>query len=182
MKDKGITNLSTDNDVDSIANLSEEDLADQMLEEKGIAEPVTTYAVEGKQPAAEQITGLKESEEERQRRLQEAIPPHLREKINAARSTIEGERKMVTMLYSDLSGFTALSEKYKDNPGKMAELIAFPSNPTVWVQLKGGEWQRTNENKKYTLKEEDNRLDVYDNRWIAVKDVGEINRAIASKI
>ena len=30
---------------------------------------------------------------------------------------------MVTMLYSDLSGFTALSEKYKDNPGKMAELM-----------------------------------------------------------
>ena len=90
---------------------------------KGIAEPVITYAVESKQPAVERITGLKETEEDRQRRLQEAIPPHLREKINAARSTIEGERKMVTMLYSDLSGFTALSEKFKDDPGTMALLM-----------------------------------------------------------
>ena len=77
-----------------------------------------------------------------------------------------------TQFQSDLDSQripTDLPQVFEDNG------IAFPSNPTVWVQLKGGEWQITNENKKYTLKEEDNQLDVYDNRWIAVKDVGEIN-------
>ncbi|MCZ6676748.1 MAG: tetratricopeptide repeat protein, partial [Candidatus Poribacteria bacterium] len=90
---------------------------------KGIADPVPIFALEGKKPESERITTIIETEEERQRRLQEAIPPHLREKIDAARLTTEGERKIVTMLYSDLSGFTALSEKFQDDPGTMALLM-----------------------------------------------------------
>lgn len=38
-------------------------------------------------------------------------PPHLAEKILTSRSAIEGERKQVTVLFVDVSGFTALSEK-----------------------------------------------------------------------
>ncbi len=38
-------------------------------------------------------------------------PKHLAEKILSARSVIEGERKQVTVLFVDVSGFTALSEQ-----------------------------------------------------------------------
>jgi hypothetical protein len=37
-------------------------------------------------------------------------PRHLAEKIVTSRSAIEGERKLVTVLFVDVSGFTALSE------------------------------------------------------------------------
>ena len=90
---------------------------------KGIAEPVPIFAVVDKKPETARITAVKESEEKRQKRLQAAIPPHLRDKIDAARSTVQGERKIVTILFSDLSGFTALSEKFKDDPSKMALLM-----------------------------------------------------------
>ena len=38
-------------------------------------------------------------------------PRHLAEKILTSRSAIEGERKIVTVMFSDVSGFTAISEK-----------------------------------------------------------------------
>ena len=38
-------------------------------------------------------------------------PKHLVEKILAARTTIEGERKQVTVLFADVKGFTSISEK-----------------------------------------------------------------------
>jgi class 3 adenylate cyclase/pimeloyl-ACP methyl ester carboxylesterase len=38
-------------------------------------------------------------------------PSHLAEKILVSRTAIEGERKLVTVLFVDVSGFTALSEK-----------------------------------------------------------------------
>jgi len=38
-------------------------------------------------------------------------PKHLADKILAARRTIEGERKQVTVLFADVSGFTSMSEK-----------------------------------------------------------------------
>jgi class 3 adenylate cyclase/pimeloyl-ACP methyl ester carboxylesterase len=38
-------------------------------------------------------------------------PPHLVEKILTSRSALHGERKLVTVLFVDVSGFTALSEK-----------------------------------------------------------------------
>jgi class 3 adenylate cyclase/tetratricopeptide (TPR) repeat protein len=38
-------------------------------------------------------------------------PKHLAEKILTSRSAIEGERKIVTVMFSDVSGFTAMSEK-----------------------------------------------------------------------
>lgn len=90
---------------------------------KGITEPVPVFAVKGKNRDSEMIAAVKESEEERLKRLQEAIPPYLKEKALADKSRIQGERKQVTMLYSDISGFTAMSEKFKDNPGKMAEIM-----------------------------------------------------------
>ena len=37
-------------------------------------------------------------------------PKHLAEKILTSRSALEGERKQVTVLFADVSGFTALSE------------------------------------------------------------------------
>ncbi len=38
-------------------------------------------------------------------------PKHLAEKILTTRSTIEGERKLVTVMFADVAGFTSLSEK-----------------------------------------------------------------------
>src|SRR5262245_34746384 len=38
-------------------------------------------------------------------------PKHLAEKILTSRSALEGERKQVTVLFVDVSGFTALSER-----------------------------------------------------------------------
>src|SRR5262245_32090724 len=38
-------------------------------------------------------------------------PRHLAEKILTSKATIEGERKIVTVMFSDVSGFTAISEK-----------------------------------------------------------------------
>ena len=38
-------------------------------------------------------------------------PKHLAEKILTTRSAIEGERKIVTVMFTDVAGFTSLSEK-----------------------------------------------------------------------
>ena len=38
-------------------------------------------------------------------------PKHLAEKILRTRSAIQGERKLVTVMFSDVSGFTAMSER-----------------------------------------------------------------------
>jgi class 3 adenylate cyclase len=38
-------------------------------------------------------------------------PKHLAEKILTSKGAIEGERKIVTVMFSDVSGFTAISEK-----------------------------------------------------------------------
>jgi class 3 adenylate cyclase len=38
-------------------------------------------------------------------------PAHLTEKIRTQLSTIEGERRQVTVLFGDIAGFTAISEK-----------------------------------------------------------------------
>lgn len=44
-------------------------------------------------------------------RLQSYTPKYLVEKILAHKSTIEGERKQVTVFFADVAGFTSLSEK-----------------------------------------------------------------------
>jgi class 3 adenylate cyclase len=38
-------------------------------------------------------------------------PPYLAERILTSRSALEGERKQVTVLFVDVSGFTSLSER-----------------------------------------------------------------------
>src|SRR5215472_10123013 len=38
-------------------------------------------------------------------------PKHLAEKILTSRGALEGERKSVTVMFSDVSGFTAMSER-----------------------------------------------------------------------
>jgi class 3 adenylate cyclase len=38
-------------------------------------------------------------------------PKHLKEKILTSRSAIEGERKLVTVMFADVTGFTSMSEK-----------------------------------------------------------------------
>jgi len=43
--------------------------------------------------------------------LQRSAPPSLQEKMAAARSVTRGERRLVTILFADVVGFTALAEK-----------------------------------------------------------------------
>lgn len=90
---------------------------------KGISRPVEIYEVVGRTEKSELIAALSEDEEERLARIQESIPSYLRDKILSSKSRVEGERKLVTMLYSDLSGFTALSERFKDRPDIIAAVI-----------------------------------------------------------
>ena len=45
-------------------------------------------------------------------RIQKYIPSYLAEKIRQSRGHIEGERKDVTVVFSDISGFTSMSEKH----------------------------------------------------------------------
>ena len=49
-------------------------------------------------------------------------PQHLADKILAARTSIEGERKQVTVLFADVKGFTSISEKL--DPEEVQTLIS----------------------------------------------------------
>jgi class 3 adenylate cyclase len=49
-------------------------------------------------------------------------PKHLADKILTTRSAVEGERKQVTVLFADVSGFTALSERL--DPEEVHRLMA----------------------------------------------------------
>jgi class 3 adenylate cyclase len=64
------------------------------------AEPATTPAVTSPSIAADF-----------QARLASYTPKHLAEKILTSRSALEGERRQVTVLFSDVAGFTPLAEK-----------------------------------------------------------------------
>ncbi|MCJ7569823.1 MAG: ABC transporter substrate-binding protein [Anaerolineales bacterium] len=65
--------------------------------------------------------------ESRLRSLQETAPQELREKIKAARTEIEGERKPVTILFTDIVGSTAIAEKL---------------DPEVWKEIVVGAHRR----------------------------------------
>src|SRR5262245_19526195 len=49
-------------------------------------------------------------------------PKHLADKILTSRTALEGERKQVTVLFADVSGFTALSERL--DPEELHRLMA----------------------------------------------------------
>jgi ribosomal protein L40E len=68
--------------------------------------------------------------ESKLRSLQETAPPELREKIKAARTEIEGERKPVTILFTDIVGSTAIAEKL---------------DPEVWKEIIVGAHKRVGE-------------------------------------
>ncbi len=62
-------------------------------------------------------------QESKLRSLQETAPHELREKIKAARTEIEGERKPVTIVFTDIVGSTAIAEKL---------------DPEVWKEIVNG--------------------------------------------
>ena len=72
----------------------------------GGAPPPTPETLPGPAPAATSVatTGRFASPEA-------YTPRHLAEKILTSKAAIEGERKIVTVMFSDVSGFTAISEK-----------------------------------------------------------------------
>src|SRR5262249_338966 len=52
---------------------------------------------------------------------QGSTPPHLAEKILQSRSALEGERRQVTVLFADMTGFTPLAEKL--DPEEVHQII-----------------------------------------------------------
>lgn len=52
---------------------------------------------------------------------QSYTPKHLAEKILTSRSSIEGERKLVTVMFADVAGFTAMAEKL--DPEQVHEIM-----------------------------------------------------------
>ena len=62
--------------------------------------------------------------------LQETAPKALREKMKSARAEIEGERKPVTILFTDIVGSTAIAEKL---------------DPEVWKEIVTGAHKRVGE-------------------------------------
>src|SRR5262245_47252104 len=54
-------------------------------------------------------------------RRQGYTPPHLAEKILKSRSALEGERRQVTVLFADMTGFTPLAEKL--DPEEVHQII-----------------------------------------------------------
>ena len=61
-------------------------------------------------------------EMERLRALQQAAPADLKEKIRSSSAQIEGERKPVTILFTDIVGSTALAEKL--DPEEWKEIVS----------------------------------------------------------
>ncbi|MEO2003091.1 MAG: adenylate/guanylate cyclase domain-containing protein, partial [Candidatus Poribacteria bacterium] len=90
---------------------------------KGIERSMTVYEPMASTAKAEAIAELRGGDDDRLAALEEHIPEYLKAKIAEGASRLQGERKMVTLLYSDVSGFTALSEKYATQPELIAEVM-----------------------------------------------------------
>jgi hypothetical protein len=54
--------------------------------------------------------------DEKLTKIQRYLPKGLTEKILAQKDRIEGERKQVTVMFCDMEGFTALSERHSQGP------------------------------------------------------------------
>ena len=78
-----------------------------------------TALPEDKPPEEEEPEG----DYDRLKMLEAYIPPALREELYTYRGKIEGERKLVTIVFSDVSGFTTISERYADEPEEMQRII-----------------------------------------------------------
>jgi class 3 adenylate cyclase len=64
------------------------------------------------QPVVQPTSSSTPSFDEKIAKVQHYLPKELAEKILAQRERIEGERKQVTVLFTDLAGFTPMSEKF----------------------------------------------------------------------
>ncbi len=62
-------------------------------------------------PSAEERMPPGYAAEDLNQKIQSYTPRHLAEKILSSKSAIEGERKIVTVLFADVSGFTSISER-----------------------------------------------------------------------
>ena len=90
---------------------------------KGIERSMTVYEPITATDKATAVANLRGGDDDRLAELEEHIPEYLKAMIAEGASRLQGERKMVTLLYSDVSGFTALSEKYATQPDLIAEVM-----------------------------------------------------------
>ncbi len=82
------------------------------------------------QPAAPARPALTATDSQRLDALRQAAPPALRDKIRQSAARSEGERKPVTILFTDIVGSTALAEKL---------------DPEEWKEIVSGAHQRVSE-------------------------------------
>ena len=69
--------------------------------------------------------------------LQRSTPAHLAEKILTSRAALEGERKLVTVLFADCAGFTELASRL--DPEELHDIMdaVVPPDEVVLVELHG---------------------------------------------
>ncbi|MBM3239136.1 tetratricopeptide repeat protein [Candidatus Poribacteria bacterium] len=111
--------------------VTEQEPAVKVPDKVQVEHPEQKEQIEEKLSTAEVVapTEDKTSDEESEvdydklKMLEDYIPPALREEIYKYSGKIEGERKLVTIVFSDVSGFTALSEKYADEPEEIQRII-----------------------------------------------------------
>src|SRR5215510_1951045 len=72
-------------------------------------------------PGAATAGDLAQISHRQEAKRQGYTPPHLAEKILKARSALEGERRHVTVLFADMTGFTPLAEKL--DPEEVHQII-----------------------------------------------------------
>src|SRR2546425_8842011 len=72
-------------------------------------------------PGADTAGGLEKISHRQEVKRQGYTPPHLAEKILKSRSALEGERRHVTVLFADVTGFTPLAEKL--DPEEVHQII-----------------------------------------------------------
>jgi adenylate cyclase len=65
--------------------------------------------------------------------LQQSAPPALQDKIRLASANIEGERKPVTILFTDIVGLTSLAEKL--DPGEWKEIVSVRINVSARLSI-----------------------------------------------
>lgn len=76
--------------------------------------PTTTPIVTSNKPTTESVQNSPLL-------AQDLMPTHIREKFERAKAAIEGERKLVSVLFADISGFTAMSEKL--DPEQVSDIM-----------------------------------------------------------
>ncbi|MBF0106166.1 MAG: tetratricopeptide repeat protein [Deltaproteobacteria bacterium] len=90
---------------------------------RGVPSQPTAHLAPPSQPetASQQYAPAAGPEAKQRTDLNHVMPEHLKDKFHQASAAIESERKLVSIVFADISGFTAMSEKM--DPEKVTEIM-----------------------------------------------------------